>query len=81
MKLGDHDYDLNSITPLHCDVCGKPFGWIYEFDVQGSYFVCNGCMEKEKLGPFIEEAEQWAKSINPDKQEREVSTEAIRKLK
>ncbi len=44
-------YKLLHLSELSCDVCGKIFGYCYDFDLNGSLFVCNFCneqIEKEK---------------------------------
>ena len=33
------------LTPLECDTCHRHLGWVYEWDLQGSYFYCNFCMQ------------------------------------
>lgn len=39
----------DTLHKLACDHCGDAIGFIYEFDVQGSYFFCKSCLQTRKL--------------------------------
>ena len=39
-------YCRANLTPLECEECRKPFGWVHECDLNGSLFICNDCKEK-----------------------------------
>jgi hypothetical protein len=34
----------DGIEALTCDICGKPVGYVYDFDLQGNYFYCAECV-------------------------------------
>lgn len=35
--------------PWNCDMCGKPLGYAYDGDLNGSYFFCKECKEKNSV--------------------------------
>lgn len=37
--------------PLACDKCGAHLGWVYECDLNGSYFYCDKCRGEALNGP------------------------------
>jgi hypothetical protein len=38
--------DKTGLGKLQCDLCGKHLGWVYEFDLNESYFYCDECYDK-----------------------------------
>ena len=39
---------VEEFNQLRCDECGVRMGYIYELDVEGSFFVCETCMKAAK---------------------------------
>jgi hypothetical protein len=39
----DIKYMMENLTELCCNGCGKKIGFMYEFDLNGSYFYCEEC--------------------------------------
>ncbi len=37
----------DSSDPLDCDICGKHICYVYDFDLNGSYFFCDQCKNEE----------------------------------
>jgi len=46
---------MQPVSELACDECGKHICWVYDFDLNGSYFYCDDCVDKNKA-PEAEEA-------------------------
>ena len=40
-----------TVDILICDLCGKQIGWVYEFDLNESYFYCDECKVKHDNSP------------------------------
>jgi len=34
------------LTKLECDLCGKEICWVYDFDLNESFFYCDECYKK-----------------------------------
>ena len=39
----DDVFHRQNATPLQCAVCGTHIGYVYESDLNGSYFYCEQC--------------------------------------
>jgi hypothetical protein len=45
-KVTDGRQLMNDAVPLECHGCGKTIGFVWEFDLNGSYFYCIECKAK-----------------------------------
>jgi rubrerythrin len=43
-KLKRDKYQRKNTVPLNCDDCGKKIGMVYGFDLNGSRFWCEHCL-------------------------------------
>lgn len=48
-KLKDLTFHVENAEPLHCGNCNTQIGWIYEGDIEGSYFYCDNCKKLKTI--------------------------------